>query len=263
LAKRSAQVIDWGRRPLIVLPTYNECENLVPMVEAIHAQLPAATIWIVDDSSPDGTGRIADELAAGDPRIEVIHRPGKLGLGTAYVEAFQRALREDFNCVLEMDADFSHDPRYLPELVAGLREADLVIGSRYTAGGGTQNWSRLRQMISRGGNAVARMGLSLQTHDATGGFRAFRRTTLEQLHFADLCLRGYGFQIEVVNQVEQRGLRIKEVPIVFVERAAGQSKMSKAIVLEAVVYIIQRRLRRLRRVREPEPDARAGELVQK
>lgn len=245
-----------GLGPLVVLPTYNECDNVVPMVAAIRAQLPSATIWIVDDNSPDGTGRIADGLAVEDPLVAVIHRPGKLGLGTAYVHAFRCALAQGYDCVVQMDADFSHDPSYLPALLNGLGDADLVIGSRYVEGGGTQNWSRMRQAISWGGNIVARVGLGIKTHDATGGFRAFRRSTLEQLRFEHLDLRGYGFQIEVVYQVEQRGLKIREIPIIFVERATGTSKMSKSIVVEAVLHIIRRRLRRtvatLRRARSGE-----------
>jgi dolichol-phosphate mannosyltransferase len=189
--------------------------------------------------------------------VRAIHRPGKLGLGTAYAGAFADALRSDFDCVLQMDADFSHDPAYLPELLEALGEADLVIGSRYIAGGGTSNWSSIRQAISRGGNWVARVGLGVRTHDATGGYRAFRRSTLEHLNFRDLDLRGYGFQIEVVYQVERAGLRIKEVPIVFVERASGESKMSKDIVLEAVVHILRRRLRRHDSSRPAEADAEA------
>jgi dolichol-phosphate mannosyltransferase len=242
----------WGRRPLVVLPTYNERENLVPIVTEIRTQLPQATVWIVDDNSPDGTGAIADGIAAADDHVEVLHRAGKLGLGTAYIEAFNRALTEDFDSILEMDADFSHDPRYLPQLLDGLNEADLVIGSRYVAGGGTENWSQARQWISRAGNLVARFGLGVKTRDATGGYRAFRRSTLERLHFEHLDLRGYGFQIEVVFQVERRGMRVKEVPIVFVERAAGTSKMSRGIVLEAVLHILKRRLDMLRGVPEPE-----------
>lgn len=243
------------RRTLVVLPTYNERENLEAIARAILESLPQAVLWIVDDNSPDGTGAIADHLAAQDPRIAVIHRPGKLGLGTAYIQAFQSALAHDIDVVVEMDADFSHDPSYLPALVAGLAHADLVIGSRYVPGGGTENWSRVRELISRGGNAVARIGLGVKTHDATGGFRAFRRTTLEQLHFDDLRLRGYAFQVEVVYQVEHRGLRVKEIPIVFVERLSGTSKMSRAIAFEAFVHILRRRLRLLRGVPEPEPDA--------
>jgi dolichol-phosphate mannosyltransferase len=231
-------------RPLVVLPTYNERDNLPPLIEAVQAQLPEAEIWIVDDNSPDGTGEIADTLAAADEHIFVIHRPAKLGLGTAYVDAFQQALTREFDCVVQMDADFSHDPRYLRDLLDALRDADLVIGSRYTAGGGTQNWSRLRQTISRGGNWVARLGLGVRTRDATGGYRAFRRSTLEKLDFDNMHLRGYGFQIEVVFQVEHLGLRIAEVPIVFIERRAGHSKMSQAIVLEAAMHIVRRRFRR-------------------
>lgn len=237
-------------RPLVVLPTYNERDNLVPIVTEIRAQLPQATIWIVDDNSPDGTGTIADTLAATDGHVEVLHRPGKLGLGTAYIDAFDKALRERYDTVLQMDADFSHDPKYLPVLLDALREHDLVLGSRYVEGGGTQNWSVLRQWISRVGNVVARVGLGVKTRDATGGFRAYRRSTLQQLQLHGLGLQGYAFQIEVVYQVERQGLRIKEIPIVFVERASGASKMSKSIVLEAVLHILKRRIGLLRR---PEP----------
>jgi dolichol-phosphate mannosyltransferase len=250
-----------GQRPVVVLPTYNERENLVPIVKAIQEQLPQASIWIVDDNSPDGTGQLADDLASQDDRIEVFHRPAKLGLGTAYVEAFRHALERDFDAVIEMDADFSHDPRYLPALLAGLQEADFVLGSRYVEGGGTQNWSRARQAISRGGNIVAQLGLGVKTRDATGGYRAFRRSTLQQLHLEDLRLRGYGFQIEVVYQIEHRGLHIKEIPIVFVERVAGQSKMSKDIAFEAFLHILRRRLHLLLRRPEPEPDAAPSRAV--
>lgn len=242
------------RRPLVVLPTYNERDNLVPIVTAILEHLPHATVWIVDDSSPDGTGALADELAASDSRVAAMHRPGKLGLGTAYVEAFRRALQDDFDCVIQMDADFSHDPSYLPALVGMLDNADLVIGSRYVPGGGTKNWSPVRQAISRVGNLVAQIGLGLKVRDATGGFRAYRRSTIAGLRFEDLDLRGYGFQIEVVYQLERQGRCIRELPIIFVERASGESKMSKAIVLEAILHIARRRLRRLLR-HEPSPYA--------
>jgi len=260
-----------GRRPLVVLPTYNERDNLVPIVTAIRRELPHAIIRIVDDNSPDGTGHLADELAATDPGVSVHHRPGKLGLGTAYAAAFAEALRDDFDCILQMDADFSHDPTYLPGLLAALGEADLVIGSRYIAGGGTSNWSAFRQAISRGGNWVARVGLGVRTRDATGGYRAYRRTTLERLDFRELALRGYGFQIEVVYQIERAGLRVKEIPITFVERASGESKMSKDIVLEAAIHILRRRLRLLRHGRsaasvpadpEPEPQVRTHTLAE-
>lgn len=242
------------RRPLVVLPTYNERENLAAIVEGIRGQLPRATIWIIDDNSPDGTGELADMLAEQDDEIQVIHRPAKLGLGTAYIGAFQRALHEGYDAVIQMDADFSHDPAYLPQLLAGLHDVDLVIGSRYTRGGGTKNWALPRRIISKGGNMVARAGLGVKTHDATGGFRAFRASTLQQLHLQDLELRGYGFQIEIVYQVERRGLMIREIPIIFVERAAGSSKMSKEIALEAFLHILGRRLGMIRRIPEPEPD---------
>jgi dolichol-phosphate mannosyltransferase len=236
-----------GQKPLVILPTYNERENIVAIVEAIRSTVPHVMIWVVDDNSPDGTGQMADEMAATDPQIQVIHRPRKEGLGIAYVDAFQRALVQDFDAVLQMDADFSHDPCYLPVLLATLEDADLVIGSRYTAGGGTKNWSPLRQVISRGGNLVARIGLNVRVRDATGGYRVYRRSTLEALEFDELKLRGYGFQIEVVYQVERLGLRIKEVPIVFAERVAGTSKMSLAIMVEAMMHIVRQRLRAVRR----------------
>ena len=238
------------RRPLVVIPTYNERDNLVPVVNEIGAQLPQAAIWIVDDNSPDGTGRIADTLAAVDDRIKVLHRPGKLGLGTAYIEAFDKALSEDFDSVIQMDADLSHDPKYLPQLLEGLADADLVLGSRYIAGGGTENWSIARQWISRVGNLTARVGLGIKTRDATGGFRAYRRSTLEKLELHNLGLQGYAFQIELIYQVEQQGLQIEEIPIIFVERASGTSKMSKAIVLEAILHILKRRFEMVRNRRQ-------------
>lgn len=247
-----------ARRTLVVLPTFNERDNLVPLVDAVQQYLPQASVLIVDDNSPDGTGDIADMLATDRLGISVLHRAGKLGLGTAYVEAFHWALEREFEVVLQMDVDFSHGPHYLPRLVEGLREADLVIGSRYIPGGGTENWSPIRQFISQGGNWVARVGLGIQTRDATGGYRAFRRSTLERLRFKDLGLRGYGFQIEVVYQVERLGLQIHEIPITFVERAAGNSKMSKDIVLEAVLHIFRRRLRRMLGERTADADVPAS-----
>lgn len=233
-------------RLLVVLPTYNERDNIARMLAAVREQLPAATIWVVDDNSPDGTGAIADEFAASDGNAEVFHREGKLGLGTAYLWAFRRAIAEAYDVVFQMDADFSHAPDYLPQLLRSLHDVDLVIGSRYIAGGGTRNWSPVRRFISRTGNTVARLGLGVRTHDATGGFRAFRRSTLERLNADDLNLRGYGFQIEVVDQIERAGLRVREIPIIFVERASGESKMSKDIVLEAMLHIARRRIQRMR-----------------
>jgi dolichol-phosphate mannosyltransferase len=231
------------------------------MLTAVRAQLPQASIWVIDDNSPDGTGDVADAFARTDSQVQVFHRPGKLGLGTAYVWAFRRALEEGYETVFQMDSDFSHAPEYLPRLLETLNEADVVIGSRYTAGGGTRNWSRFRQLISRGGNAVARVGLGLTVRDATGGFRAYKRTTLERLRFEDLYLRGYGFQVEVVDQLERMGLRIKEIPIIFVERASGESKMSKDIVLEAALHVLRRRLQRMRGKNRP-PDVRVSPSIE-
>lgn len=236
-----------GRIPLVILPTYNEAENIVQIVHRIRETLPQAHIWIIDDNSPDGTGALADRLAAEDGDLRVTHRPGKLGLGTAYAEAFSQVMNGPYDAVIQMDSDFSHDPDYLPHLLCALKGADVVIGSRYIAGGGTQNWSRLREGISRTGNRVARIGLGVRVHDATGGYRAFRPEALRALNYADLRLRGYGFQVEVVYQLEQMGLSVREVPITFVERAAGTSKMSKGIVAEAALHILRRRLQRMRR----------------
>ncbi|HZS94545.1 MAG TPA: polyprenol monophosphomannose synthase [Chloroflexota bacterium] len=244
-------------RPLVILPTFNERENIGPIVRRVREILPQASVWIVDDNSPDGTGELADALTSQDEKVSVIHRPSKLGLGTAYIDAFSKALARDFDVIIQMDADFSHDPEYLPQLVAGLDRADVVVGSRYIPGGGTKNWSAFRQFVSKSGNIVARVGLGVHVRDATGGYRAFRRSALEQLHFDDLRLRGYGFQIEVIFQLERRGLRIVESPIVFVERTAGKSKMSKNIALETFGHILKRRIGMIRGLPEPEPDAGA------
>jgi len=252
-----------GSRSVVVLPTYNERDNLEPIVRQVLENLPRATVWVVDDNSPDGTGVIADRLAHEDERVRVIHRDGKLGLGTAYVAAYQEALAADVDFLLQMDADFSHDPSYLPRLLDALHDADLVIGSRYIPGGGTRHWSWARRAISRGGNRVARIGLGLKTQDATGGFRAFRRSTIERLNYDELRLRGYGFQIEVVFQVEQGGLRIAEVPIIFVERASGRSKMSKGIVWEAIIHILRRRIRMVHEGRSREPAPQGETLLRK
>ena len=225
----------------VVLPTYNERENLEPLRTASRPVLaqsaPAHTILVVDDSSPDGTGDLADDLARRDPHMRVMHRPRKDGLGQAYVAGFELALREGAELVLEMDADFSHDPAYLPAMIAAAADADVVLGSRYVAGGGTRNWGRLRRLVSRGGCWYARTVLDLDVRDLTGGFKCFRRAVLEALDLEQIRSQGYAFQVELTYRALQLGFRVKEVPIVFTDRRVGQSKMSRRIVAEAIWMI--------------------------
>jgi dolichol-phosphate mannosyltransferase len=218
----------------LVLPTYNEAENLEPVIAAALANLPgSAQVLVVDDNSPDGTGQLADRLAAAEPRIEVLHRARKEGVGPAYVAGFLRALAAGAGRILEMDSDFSHDPADLPRLLAATEGADVAIGSRYVSGGGVENWSRLRQAISRGGSAYARAVLSLPIRDLTGGFKCFRREVLEAIDLEAIASRGYAFQVEVTYRAIELGFSVAEVPITFRERRAGASKMSRSIVLEA------------------------------
>ena len=223
-----------ARKALICLPTYDEKENLGPMVAAVLAAAPQADILVIDDNSPDGTGRLADALAAREPRVQVLHRAGKEGLGKAYLAGFAWALARDYGLVLEMDCDFSHDPRHLPELLAAAAEADLVLGSRYVEGGGTVNWGLGRKLISRGGSLYARTILGLSVRDLTGGFTCFRREVLEGIDLRSVPCTGYAFQIELTYRAARRGFRIREVPITFVDRRVGHSKMSRRIVLEAI-----------------------------
>ncbi|WP_242340406.1 MULTISPECIES: polyprenol monophosphomannose synthase [Anaeromyxobacter] len=232
------------RRPAIVcLPTYDERENLEPIVAGILAATPDVDVLVVDDSSPDGTGELADRLAAREPRVHVLHRAAKQGLGRAYLAAFDWALSRGYAYVLEMDADFSHDPRYLPALLARARsDADLVLGSRYVPGGGTVNWGLGRKLISRGGSLYARTILGVRVRDLTGGFKCFRREVLEAIDLPSVECSGYAFQIELTYRALRRGFRVVEVPIVFADRRVGQSKMSRRIVIEAVrkVWSIRR-----------------------
>ncbi len=221
-------------KTFIIIPTYNEAENVRPIVERVLEFVPEASVLVVDDNSPDGTGRIADEMAAADPRVHVLHRPGKQGLGKAYIAGFQYALEHGADRIIEMDADFSHDPRYLPELIKLCDEYDVVIGSRWVAGGGVANWPLSRQILSRFGNAYARAVIWIPLRDGTAGFKCYRRQVLEQIAIHDIQSTGYSFQLETVTRALRHGFTIKETPIVFVERAAGVSKMSKAIVLEAM-----------------------------
>ena len=227
-----------GPRPdrpaLVCLPTYNEAENVGPMVEAILAATPDVDVLVIDDNSPDGTGRLADEIATRQPRVQVLHRAGKEGLGKAYLAGFAWALGRGYALVLEMDADFSHDPRYLPAMLAKAREADLVLGSRNVPGGGTVNWGLGRKAISRGGSLYARLILGLPVRDLTGGFKCFRREVLEAIDLPSVQCSGYAFQIELTYRASRKGFRVAEIPIVFVDRRVGQSKMSRRIVLEAI-----------------------------
>ena len=231
----------------VVLPTYNEKENLPGIVPAILERLPGMTLLIVDDSSPDGTGQMADEMAAQDSRIRVLHRKAKEGLGRAYVAGFAIALDGGAQRIVQMDADWSHDPKYLPTLVDGLESFDVVIGSRYVKGGGVRNWGMSRKIVSRGGSLFSQMVLFLRQHDLTGGFRAWRRETLSALPWAELHSGGYVFQIETAFLATRDGARIKEIPIIFVDRQLGASKMSRRIIGEALVVVIRLRFDDLRR----------------
>ncbi len=226
---------DASRRALIVVPTYNERENVERVAAEFLAPVEGAELLFVDDASPDGTGQLIDEIAARDPRVHVLHRAGKLGLGTAYLDGFRWALARGYRLVIEMDADFSHDPRFLPRMVE-LAEggADLVVGSRYVEGGGTINWGLGRQLISRAGGRYARLVLGFGVSDPTSGFLCYRRETLEKIDLAAVRSNGYGFQIEMKYRAHRAGLRIVEIPIVFEDRRVGQSKMSGGIVAEAL-----------------------------
>jgi dolichol-phosphate mannosyltransferase len=218
----------------VIIPTYNERENLESISARVRAAVPAAHLLIVDDNSPDGTGELADKLAAEDAQVHVLHRPGKAGLGAAYIAGFGWALDQAFEAIVEMDADGSHQPDELPRLLSALKHADLVLGSRWVPGGVVRNWPRSRQILSRGGNAYARIILGLSLRDATGGYRVFRAETLRRIGLADVESQGYCFQIDLARRTVRAGLRVSEVPITFIERTRGASKMSKAIVAEAL-----------------------------
>ncbi len=233
------------RTAWLVLPTYNEAENVEAFVAAVRAKLPAsARVLVVDDNSPDGTGRIADRLAGEHENVSVLHRRSKEGLGPAYIAGFRHALAAGAGLVLEMDADFSHDPAYLPRLLEAAQRADLVLGSRYVPGGGVSDWGPLRRAISRGGSAYARFVLGVDVQDLTGGFKCFRREVLEAIDLDTIGARGYAFQVEMTYRAIQRGFRVVEVPIVFRDRRAGSSKMDRSIVAEAVWRVPQLRFGR-------------------
>jgi dolichol-phosphate mannosyltransferase len=237
-----------GRGAWVVLPTYNERDNVERIATAILASLPEASLLIVDDSSPDGTGQLADTIAARESRVSVLHRPGKQGLGVAYREGFRWVLeRPDVRAVVQMDADFSHDPAELPRLLAPLMgNADLVLGTRYMSGGATVGWPWYRKLISRGGTLFARTVLLLPYRDLTGGFKAWRREVLEAIRLRETSGSGYGFQIETTWWAHRRGASIVQVPIVFRERTAGASKMTGGIVREAMLLVLKLRWNAIR-----------------
>ncbi len=224
-------------RVVIVVPTYNEVENLAAIVGRVRAALPMADLLIVDDGSPDGTGELADVLAGADPQVSVVHRTTKEGLGAAYLHGFRVALERGYDVVGEMDADGSHQPEQLPRLLRALEDADLVLGSRWVPGGSVVNWPWTRKALSRGGNLYTRLLLGIPVRDATGGFRLFRRTTLEKIDLADVRSVGYCFQADLAWRTVGAGLRVTEVPIEFIERERGESKMSPDIAVESLRLI--------------------------
>jgi len=236
-------------RAVVCVPTYNERENLEPLVRALGEVLDTTRdrVLVIDDSSPDGTGELADRLADELPWVEVLHRSAKEGIGRAYLAGFAHALASGTELVLEMDCDFSHDPRDVPRLIATCEEeADLVLGSRWVEGGGTENWGVVRRFVSRGGSLYARLVLGVGIRDLTGGFKCFRRRVLETIDLDAIAARGYGFQIEGTYRALRAGFRVVEIPITFVDRRVGESKMSGAIVLEAMRQVPLLRWKALR-----------------
>jgi dolichol-phosphate mannosyltransferase len=231
-------------KTLIIIPTYNEAGNLCPLLREIFVRAPESDILIVDDNSTDGTGELANQIHTENPQVNVIHRPGKLGLGTAYLAGFKYAIAHNYDAAFEMDADFSHDPRYLPDFLKAIKHADLVIGSRYVPGGGTPDWSPVRRLISSGGNILVRFLLGIPVHDCTAGFRCYRCEVLRSIDLDTIQSRGYGFQVELVYRVMKQGFKIVETPIIFVDRRVGKSKMSHKIVIEAFTYVLRTRFSR-------------------
>ena len=229
-------------KTLIIIPTYNELENLRPLLQAIFSFLPVADVLIVDDNSPDGTGKLADEIHSENSQVHVLHRLGKLGLGTAYIAGFKYAMTHGYEAIFEMDADFSHDPRYLPDFLKAIEHADLVIGSRYIPGGDTPNWSLLRRFVSGGGNLFARFMLGIPVRDCTAGFRCYRKKVLESIDLDTVQAQGYAFQVELAYRATRQGFKVVETPIVFMDRRVGKSKMSHKIFVEGFLWVLQTRL---------------------
>src|SRR5437763_10427787 len=224
---------------LVVIPTYQERENIESIVRRVGTAVPHAHVLVVDDGSPDGTGKVADELADADERVHVLHRTAKNGLGAAYIAGFGWGLERGYGVLVEMDADGSHAPEQLPRLLAALDGADLVLGSRYVPGGAVVNWPRRREVLSRGGNLYVRLALGIALRDATGGYRAFRRRVLETIDYGAVASQGYCFQVDLARRTLAAGFRVVEVPITFAERERGESKMSGDIVREAFVRVGQ------------------------
>ena len=224
-------------RILVIIPTYNEAENIEPIVARVRTSVPEAHVLVADDNSPDGTGDLADKLAAGDDHVKVLHRKGKEGLGTAYIASFRWGIEQGYGVLVEMDADGSHQPEELPRLLDALRDADLVLGSRYVKGGAVKNWPKSREVLSKGGNIYTRLAIGVPLQDATGGYRAFRRETLEGIGLDQVASAGYCFQVDLAWRALKKGFRVVEVPITFIERERGQSKMSQAIVVEAMLKV--------------------------
>ena len=237
-------------KTLIIIPTYNEYENMRPLLEQIFTYAPASDILIVDDNSPDGTGQLAEEIAAQNPQVHVMHRAGKLGLGTAYIAGFKYAVEHQYDAAFEMDADFSHDPRYLPDFLQAIETADLVIGSRYVDGGGTGYWPLLWGFICGVCNIFARFMLGIPVHDCTAGFRCYRRQVLESIDLDTIESQGYAFQVELAYRVYRHGFKIVETPIIFLDRRVGKSKMSRAIFLEGFTWVVRARLGKKTRPRK-------------
>jgi len=231
-------------RALVIVPTYNEKENLPRLIPMILEEDPRIDVLVIDDASPDGTGAVADAIAAAEPRAHVVHRAGKLGLGTAYLHGFRWGIERRYDYLLEMDADFSHDPADLPRLLAAAEDADVVLGSRYVRGGGVRDWGLVRRLISRGGSWYARTILGVPVRDLTGGFKCFNRRVLEAVDLSEVHAGGYGFQIELTYRAIKAGFAVAEIPILFRERREGHSKMTARIALEAVWKVPALRFRR-------------------
>ena len=227
------------RRILVIVPTYNERDNIESIVARVLQSVPEANLLVADDSSPDGTGKIADELAIADPRVHVLHRPEKAGLGAAYIAGFRWGLERGHDVLVEIDADGSHAPEQLPRLLAALRDADVVLGSRWVAGGTVVNWPKSRELISRSGNLYTRVALGMPLRDATGGYRAYRRGVLESIDLDSVASQGYCFQVDLAWRAARAGFRVVEVPITFADRERGESKMSGSIVREALWRVTQ------------------------